>query len=149
MASTTSLFIGLSGLNASSRNIDVIGNNISNVNTNGFKSVRLNFANSLSRTVSEGSAPGDAIGGSNPTQFGQGVTVAGTQRNMSDGSLTGTGDARDLALEGQGFFIVERGADQLYTRVGAFRTDRENFLTSIDGNYVMGFGVDENFNVQQ
>ncbi|MEO1718301.1 MAG: flagellar hook-basal body complex protein, partial [Planctomycetota bacterium] len=137
------------GLNASSRNIDVIGNNISNVNTNGFKSVRLNFANSLSRTVSEGSAPGDAIGGTNPTQFGQGVTVAGTQRNMSDGSLTGTGDARDLAIEGQGFFVLERGADQLYTRVGSFRTDRENFLTSIDGNYVQGFGVDENFNVQQ
>lgn len=149
MASTTSLFIGLSGLNANSRNIDVIGNNISNVNTNGFKSVRLNFANSLSRTVSEGSAPGDSLGGSNPTQFGQGVTVAGTQRNMTDGSLTGTGDSRDLALEGQGFFVVERGSDQLYTRVGAFRTDRENFLTSIDGNYVMGYGIDDNFNVQQ
>ncbi|MEO1583353.1 MAG: flagellar hook-basal body complex protein, partial [Planctomycetota bacterium] len=149
MASTTSLFIGLSGLNANSRNIDVIGNNISNVNTNGYKATRLNFSNALSRTVSEGSAPGSSIGGSNPTQFGQGVTVAGTQRNMTDGSLTGTGDARDLALEGQGFFVLERGNDQLYTRVGAFRTDRENFLTSIDGNYVMGYGIDENFNVQQ
>lgn len=148
MASTTSLFIGLSGLNANSRNIDVIGNNISNVNTNGYKAVRLNFSNSLSRTVSEGSAPGDALGGSNPTQFGQGVAVAGTQRNMNDGSLTGTGDSRDLAIEGQGFFVLERGNDQLYTRVGAFRTDRENFLTSIDGNYVMGYGVDDNFNVQ-
>ena len=148
MASTTSLFIGLSGLNANSRNIDVIGNNISNVNTNSYKAVRLNFSNSLSRTVSEGSAPGDAIGGSNPTQFGQGVAVAGTQRNMNDGSLTGTGDSRDLAIEGQGFFVLERGNDQLYTRVGAFRTDRENFLTSIDGNYVMGYGVDDNFNVQ-
>lgn len=147
MASTTSLFIGLSGLNANSRNIDVIGNNISNVNTNGFKSVRLNFANALSRTVSEGSAPGNTIGGSNPTQFGQGVTIAGTQRNMSDGSLNGTGDARDLAIEGNGFFVVERGRDQLFTRVGSFRTDRDDFLTTIDGSYVQGFGVDENFSL--
>lgn len=148
MASTTSLFIGLSGLNASSRNIDVIGNNISNVNTTGYKSTRLNFANALSRTVSEGSAPGDTIGGTNPTQFGQGVTISGTQRNMTGGSLNGTGDARDLAIEGEGFFVVQRGNDELYTRVGNFRTDRDDFLTRIEGDYVMGFGVDENFNIQ-
>lgn len=148
MASTSSLFIGLSGLNANSRNIDVIGNNIANVNTNGFKAGRLNFANSLSRTVSEGSSPGTAIGGSNPTQFGQGVTIAGTQRNMADGAPTGTGDSRDLALEGSGFFIVQSGDDQLYTRVGSFRTDREDYLTTIDGDYVMGYGVDENFQIQ-
>ncbi|HED54758.1 MAG TPA: flagellar hook-basal body complex protein [Phycisphaerales bacterium] len=148
MASTTSLFIGLSGLNANARNIDVIGNNIANVNTNGFKSGRLNFANALSRTVSEGSTPGTSTGGSNPIQFGQGVTVAGTQRNMNGGSLNGTGDGRDLAIEGNGFFIVERGDDQLYTRVGAFRTDRDDFLTSINGNYVKGYSVDENFQIQ-
>ena len=148
MASTTSLFIGLSGLNANARSIDVIGNNIANVNTNGFKSGRLNFANALSRTVSEGSTPGTSTGGSNPIQFGQGVTVAGTQRNMNGGSLNGTGDGRDLAIEGNGFFIVERGSDQLYTRVGAFRTDRDDFLTSINGNYVKGYGVDENFQIQ-
>ncbi|MEM8756171.1 MAG: flagellar hook-basal body complex protein [Planctomycetota bacterium] len=148
MASTTSLFIGLSGLNASSRNIDVIGNNISNVNTNGFKSSRINFANALSRTVSEGSSPGSSIGGTNPTQFGQGVTISGTQRNMTPGSLNGTGDSRDLAIEGDGFFVVERGGEQLFTRVGNFRTDREDFLTTIDGDFVRGYGVDENFNIQ-
>ncbi|RNC81064.1 MAG: flagellar hook-basal body complex protein [Phycisphaera sp.] len=148
MASTSSLFIGLSGLNANSRNIDVIGNNIANVNTNGFKSGRLNFANSLSRTISEGSSPGSDSGGSNPTQFGQGVTVAGTQRNMSDGAPTGTGDSRDLAIEGSGFFIVESADDQLYTRVGSFRTDRDDFLTSVTGDYVMGYTVDDNFQIQ-
>ncbi|MFI4872863.1 MAG: flagellar hook protein FlgE [Phycisphaerales bacterium JB061] len=148
MASTSSLFIGLSGLNANSRSIDVIGNNIANVNTNGFKSGRLNFANSLSRTVSEGTSPGSVSGGSNPTQFGQGVTIAGTQRNMSEGAPTGTGDSRDLAIEGNGFFILESGEDQYYTRVGSFRTDRDDFLTSIDGNYVLGYPADENFQIQ-
>lgn len=148
MASTSSLFIGLSGLNANSRNIDVIGNNIANVNTNGFKSGRLNFAKALSRTVSEGTSPGSTVGGSNPTQFGQGVTIAGTQRNMSEGTANGTGDSRDLALEGSGFFIVQSGEDQLYTRVGAFRTDRDDFLTSTDGNYVLGYPVDDNFQIQ-
>ncbi len=148
MASTSSLFIGLSGLNANSRSIDVIGNNIANVNTNGFKSGRLNFANSLSRTVSEGTSPSSVSGGSNPTQFGQGVTIAGTQRNMSEGAPTGTGDSRDLAIEGNGFFILESGEDQYYTRVGSFRTDRDDFLTSIDGNYVLGYPADENFQIQ-
>lgn len=148
MASTSSLFIGLSGLNANSRNIDVIGNNIANVNTNGFKSGRLNFAKALSRTVSEGTSPGSTVGGSNPTQFGQGVTIAGTQRNMTEGAPSGTGDSRDLAIEGNGFFIVQSGEDQLYTRVGAFRTDRDDFLTSIDGNYVLGYPADANFQVQ-
>ena len=148
MASTSSLFIGLSGLNANSRNIDVIGNNIANVNTNGFKSGRLNFANSLSRTVSEGSSPGTSVGGSNPTQFGQGVTVAGTQRNMSNGTPNGTGDSRDLAIEGNGFFIVQSGEDDFYTRVGSFRTDRDDFLTSVTGDYVLGYPADENFQIQ-
>ena len=148
MASTSSLFIGLSGLNANSRNIDVIGNNIANVNTNGFKAGRLNFAKALSRTVSEGTSPGSVTGGSNPTQFGQGVTIAGTQRNMSEGAPTGTGDSRDLAIEGNGFFILESGEDQYYTRVGSFRTDRDDFLTSIDGNYVLGYPADDNFQIQ-
>jgi flagellar hook protein FlgE len=148
MASTSSLFIGLSGLNANSRNIDVIGNNIANVNTNGFKSGRLNFANSLSRTISEGSSPGTSVGGSNPTQYGQGVTVAGTQRNMSNGTPNGTGDSRDLAIEGNGFFIVESGEDNFYTRVGSFRTDRDDFLTTVNGDYVLGYPADENFQIQ-
>jgi len=148
MASTSSLFIGLSGLNANSRNIDVIGNNIANVNTNGFKAGRLNFAKALSRTVSEGTSPGSVVGGSNPTQFGQGVTIAGTQRNMAEGSPNGTGDSRDLAIEGNGFFILESGEDQYYTRVGSFRTDRDDFLTSIDGNYVLGYPADDNFQIQ-
>ena len=148
MGSTNALFTGLSGLLSNQRRLDVIGNNIANVNTNGFKSGRLNFANSLSRTVSEGTSPGSVSGGSNPTQFGQGVTIAGTQRNMSEGAPTGTGDSRDLAIEGNGFFILESGEDQYYTRVGSFRTDRDDFLTSIDGNYVLGYPADENFQIQ-
>ena len=67
---------------------------------------------------------------------------------MSDGAPTGTGDSRDLAIEGSGFFIVESADDQLYTRVGSFRTDRDDFLTSVTGDYVMGYAVDDNFQIQ-
>lgn len=148
MASTSSLFIGLTGLNANARAIDVAGNNIANSNTNGFKSVRINFSNQLSRTINEGSPPDGDSGGTNPTQIGQGVSVAGTTRNFQPGSRSGTGDGRDLALDGDGLFIVDRAGDQFYTRVGAFRPDSSNRLTNANGDRVLGFGVDENFQIQ-
>ena len=148
MASTSSLFIGLTGLNANSRNIDVIGNNIANVNTAGYKSARLNFSNAFSRTIREGTAPDGELGGANPYQSGQGVSISGTLRNFSTGSLSATGDGRDLAIEGKGMFIVQRGIDQLYTRVGNFRTDSNNNLTTTDGDFVLGYPVDDEFNLQ-
>lgn len=149
MASTSSLFIGLTGLNANARAIDVIGNNIANVNTNGFKSVRLNFSNQLSRTLREGSPPNGETGGTNPTQIGQGVGIAGTTRNFQPGARTATGDSRDLAIEGNGLFAVTRNDSTFYTRVGNFRTDSENFLTTIDGDRVLGYPVDGNFQIQE
>ncbi|MGH7130843.1 MAG: flagellar hook protein FlgE [Phycisphaerales bacterium] len=145
MASTTAMTIGLSGLNANARNLDVIGNNIANINTTAFKSSRMLFATQFSRTLSLGSVPGATSGGSNPTQIGLGVSIAGTQRNFNSGALSATGDSRDLALEGDGFFIVERGANRFYTRAGAFRPNSQNDLVNISGDRVMGYGVDANF----
>lgn len=148
MASTTALFTGLSGLNSNSRLIDVIGNNISNVNTTAYKSNRLLFNSTFSRTFSVGSAPATTTGGTNPGQVGLGVQAAGTQRNFGNGAINATGDQRDLAIEGEGFFLVQRGSgEQLYTRAGSFRPNSVNELTTLTGERLLGYGVDARFNV--
>jgi flagellar hook protein FlgE len=147
MPSTTALFTGLSGLNANSRNIDVIGNNIANVNTTAFKSSRLMFSTVFSRNLGLGSSPSEASGGTNPFQIGLGVKAAGTQRNTTGGSVSATGDGRDLALDGAGYFIVNRGGEDLYTRAGAFRQNNNNDLTTISGETLRGFGVDSSFRI--
>ncbi len=147
MASTSALFTGLSGLSANARNLDVVGNNIANVNTTGFKSSRLNFQTQFYRTFSAGSPPGDVSGGANPFQVGLGVKTSGTQRNFNNGTISPTGDPRDLAIEGDGFFVVRRGEDQLYTRAGNFRPDGQQYLSSPSGDRLRGFGVDDQFRV--
>ncbi len=147
MASTTAMFTGLSGLTANARNLDVIGNNIANVNTIAYKSSRLLFSTAFARTFSLGSGPSAVTGGTNPGQIGLGVSIAGTQRDFTGGAISATGDGRDLAIEGDGFFIVSRGGQQLYTRAGAFRPNALNQLVTVTGERVMGFGVDQNFNI--
>lgn len=147
MASTTALFTGLSGLSTNARNLDVIGNNIANVNTIAFKSNRMIFAPTFSRNFSLGTAPTATTGGTNPGQIGLGVTIAGTQRNFNNGSVSPTGVATDVAIEGEGFFIVDAAGEQLYTRAGAFQLNSDNDLVTISGDRVQGFGVDPQFNV--
>ncbi|MEL6328637.1 MAG: flagellar hook-basal body complex protein [Planctomycetota bacterium] len=149
MASTTALFSGLSGLLANARKLDVVGNNISNVNTVGFKQSRLSFQSAFAQTFREGTAPNGAIGGTNPGQIGLGVQIAGTQRDFTPGALTQTGDARDLAIDGEGFFVVQKDGENLYTRMGGFRPDSNGDLTLIGGERLMGYGIDANFNIQQ
>jgi len=147
MASTTAMFTGLSGLNANARNLDVIGNNIANVNTTAFKSSRMLFATQFSRTFSMGTEPSASFGGTNPGQIGLGVTIAGTQRDFSGGSIAASGDARDLALEGDGFFMVRRGDQTFYTRAGAFRQNELNELVGVTGERLQGYGIDSDFNI--
>lgn len=149
MPSTTALYTAMSGLNAHARNIDVIGNNVANISTTAFKSSRLQFSSMFARTLSGGTAPGNVSGGTNPYQIGLGVSTSGTQRNMNAGALTPTGDQRDLAIDGQGWFVVDSGGEQLYTRAGAFRTNAAGELTTLSGERLLGYGVDENANVQQ
>lgn len=149
MASTTAFFTGLTGLTANARNLDVIGNNISNVNTTAFKSSRMLFATQFSRSLSNGTAPSGNSGGSNPSQIGLGTTIAGTQRNFSTGSVSPTGDARDLAIDGNGFFVVRRTDGVFYTRAGAFRQNTTNDLITLSGERVQGYAADENFNVRR
>lgn len=147
MASTTAMLIGLTGLHANARTIEVVGNNIANVNTTAFKQARLNFSNLFSRTMSEGSAPADTLGGTNPFQIGYGVKTAGTQRNFTNGSIVASGDGRDMAIEGDGFFQVKRGTETYFTRAGNFRPDAEQYLTLPSGERLQGYGVDTEFNI--
>jgi flagellar hook protein FlgE len=149
MPSTTALFTGLSGLSANSRRLDVIGNNIANVNTTAYKSNRMAFSPTFSRNFSLGTAPGSSTGGTNPGQVGLGISIAGTQRNFSNGAITATGVATDVAIEGDGFFITNVGGEQLYTRAGAFQRNQNNDLVTISGGRVMGFAVDSNFQIIQ
>ncbi len=121
--STTALLTGMTGLAANSQNLEVIGNNIANVNTTAFKGSRMLFSTALQRTINIGAKPETTTGGTNPMQIGLGVNVAGTQLDFSQGAFQTTGDGRDLAIDGNGFFAVQRGQDQFYTRAGSFRQD--------------------------
>lgn len=147
MASTTAIFTGLSGLAANAKNIDVIGNNVANVNTTAYKSSRLLFSTAMSRTISEGTQPGEVNGGTNPYQVGHGTQIAGTQRNFSTGVTSTTGDGRDMAIDGGGFFAVSKGDQTLYTRAGAFRSNADHELVTISGERLLGYGVDASYNV--
>lgn len=147
MASTTALFTGLSGLNAHARKLDVIGNNISNINTTAFKSSRMMFAPLFSRTLSMGTRPDGDHGGTNPSQIGFGVKIAGTQRDMTGGSLVATGLNTDLAIEGEGFFIVDGASGRHYTRAGNFQLNAEHDLVTASGDKLQGYGIDADFNI--
>ncbi|MFK7758794.1 MAG: flagellar hook protein FlgE [Phycisphaerales bacterium] len=147
MASTSSLFIGLTGLNTHSRKLDIIGNNIANVNTTAFKSSRIMFETLFQRNLSFGTAPSATSGGVNPRQVGNGVGIGAIQRDFNNGTINATGDLRDLAIDGSGFFMVQRDGATFYTRAGSFRQDIEDNLTTATGERLLGYGVDDDFNV--
>lgn len=137
-----SLFSGVSGLKGHQTRMDVIGNNIANVNTTGFKSSRATFADTLSQTLSGASAPGD-IGGTNPKQIGLGSSVSSIDTIFTDGSIQSTGKNTDLCLSGNGLFVVSNGTETYYTRNGAFEFDANgNLVMSGTGLFVQGWDED-------
>jgi flagellar hook protein FlgE len=140
-----SLFAGISGLRSNQTMLDVVGNNIANANTIGFKSSNVVFQDTLAQmlTSGNGAGPMDAngdptAGGSNPIQVGLGVSVGGTTTNFGQGSPQVTGRATDMMIVGDGFFAVRRGQDELYTRAGAFTLDESGALVTLDGDLVLG-----------
>lgn len=138
-----SMFSSVSGLRAHQTKMDVIGNNIANVNTVGFKSSRVTFADIFSQTISGAGAP-DATtgkGGTNPKQIGLGMTVSSIDTSMTQGSLQSTDNPTDLAIEGEGFFIVRSGNEgtNYFTRAGNFSIDRLGNLVTSDGLNVLGW----------
>ena len=125
--------------------MDVIGNNIANVNTTGFKSSRVTFADQLSQTLSGASKPADngSIGGTNPKQVGLGVGVASTDLLFTDASAQQTGKNTDLALSGNGLFVVKTNSGQFYTRDGNFVFDAKgNYVMHGNGAFVQGWKAD-------
>ncbi len=122
------LFIGSSGLQANSAALDVIGQNLANLNTTGFKTQRALFQDLVYQTVNAGSAPNGGLGGVNPTQAGTGVAIGALGSIFQQGSVTPTGRTLDAAIQGSGFFVVSNGQATSYTRAGSFDIDAAGFL---------------------
>ncbi|MBL4809065.1 MAG: flagellar hook-basal body complex protein [Phycisphaerales bacterium] len=147
MSPTSALFIGLTGLNANARKLDIIGNNIANINTVAFKSSRMMFETMFQTNLGFGTSPTATSGGVNPMQIGNGVGIGAIQRNFNNGTINSTGDLRDLAIDGSGFFMVENNGSTFYTRAGTFRQDIEDNLTTATGERLLGYAIDDNFNL--
>ena len=124
-----SLYAGISGLGSNAIELDVIGNNIANANTVGYKSSRVTFREMLSQTIRPAQRPvSGGRGGTNPQQIGLGSSIGTIDARFNQGHLQTTGLSNDLALQGDGFFILSDGHSSYYTRAGAFGLDSENFM---------------------
>jgi flagellar hook protein FlgE len=134
-----SLFSAISGLQAHQTKMDVVGNNIANVNTVGFKSSTTVFEDTLSQVLRNGSAPTANTAGTNPAQVGLGVKVAAIATNFSQGSTQATGRDSDFMISGDGFFVTKTGNQQTYTRSGSFDFDAGGRLATPDGNILQGW----------
>jgi flagellar hook protein FlgE len=147
MALTSALYSGLSGLDVSQQTLNVVGNNIANSDTTAFKSSRALFKPQFYVTNDAGSAPTDQFGGTNPEQEGLGATVSSIDKNWSPGQITPTGQDTDMAINGQGFFVVQNPAGQEFTRDGSFTLNSSNQLVTADGSFVQGYGADNQGNI--
>jgi len=129
------LSAGVTGLQAHQKMIDVAGNNLANVNTTAFKASRITFSELLSETIKKASQPTSTVGGTNPQQMGSGVGIAGITPNTTQGNIVNTGNPLDLALEGEGYFVVSDGQQNIYTRAGAFAVDADSIMVDPSTGY--------------
>ena len=135
-----SMFAGVSGLRSHQTKMDVVGNNIANVNTAGFKRSTVTFSETLNQQIRGASAPTTAFfGGTNPMQVGLGVGIGSMDVVHSAGSPQATGRSLDMSIEGEGYFIVGIGADNNFTRAGNFGFDSQNNLVAANGMKVKGW----------
>ncbi|GAA1156502.1 flagellar hook protein FlgE [Nesterenkonia sandarakina] len=133
-----SLNSGISGLRSHQTMLDTTGNNIANVNTAGFKGQTTQFQDTLSQMRQGATGAADTTGGGNPAQVGLGVQVAGTSTNFTQGSAQSTGRATDMMISGDGFFVLQKGGEQILSRAGNFDFDARGRLVSPDGGIVQG-----------
>src|SRR5262245_5738818 len=148
MGLSSSLSTALTGLSAAEAQIDVVGNNLANSQTVGFKSSDTVFATQFLQTQGLGSAPSDGSGGTNPRQIGLGTQIAEIRPDFTQGTIEISKNPSDLAIQGDGFFIVEgNSGETLYSRNGQFKTNSENQLVTSTGNRLLGFGVDDSFQI--
>ena len=132
MSLVSSMFAGVSGLRGNSQALQVIGDNISNVNTVGFKSSDVVFGDILSTVLANGSTT---------MQFGRGSTLNGVTQSFEQGALENTANATDMAIDGSGFFIVNDGTGNYYTRAGQFRLDSNGVLADPNSNVLQGYAI--------
>ncbi|MCP4248217.1 MAG: flagellar hook-basal body complex protein [bacterium] len=143
MGLTSAMLTGFTGIKTNQYAIDTIGDNVANVNTTAFKNQRALFETMFYETRSGGTAPDENLGGTNPTQIGHGSNLAAIQRSFVQGAVERTGVPTDLAIEGNGFFILNAADDEtVYTRDGSFSLNADNVLVSSDGAFVQGFAAD-------
>ncbi|MTI58788.1 MAG: flagellar hook protein FlgE [Firmicutes bacterium] len=143
-----SMYAGVSGLKAHQTRMDVVGNNIANVNTTGYKASRTTFKEMISQTLQGAKAPQDNRGGMNPQQVGLGVMLGSIDTNQTQGNLQSTGIGTDLAIDGNGYFVVNDGSQNYYTRAGNLTTDEDGNLVNSSTGYIMqGWMADNNGNI--
>lgn len=136
-----SMFSGVSGLKNHQVKMDVIGNNIANVNTQGFKASRTTFKEMYNQTLRSPSSPSATLGGTNPMQVGLGVSTGSIDVVFGTGSTQTTDRTLDLAIEGEGFFAMTQGDMTYYTRSGNLYLDANGFLISSNGMFVKGISL--------
>lgn len=133
------LFSGVAGLKTHQAKMDVIGNNIANVNTYGFKSQRAVFSDIMYQTLRSASGGTASRGGINPSSVGYGSTLAAVQTQMTQSSMQNTGFGLDVAITGEGFFqVMDSSGNIFYTKAGLLDYDSNGYLTDINGNFVLG-----------
>ena len=135
------LSAGVSGLQAHQKMLDVSGNNLANVNTTAFKASTITFSELLSETIKKASQPTSGVGGTNPQQMGSGVGVSSISPNMTQGNIVSTGNALDMAIEGEGYYVLSDGGQYVYTRAGGFAVDADgNLVDPSTGYHVQRIG---------
>jgi flagellar hook protein FlgE len=131
----SSIGASLSGLKADQYMLDVIGNNLANANTDGFKSSRVTFSAMMSQTLQQASAGTSTAGSSNPVQIGLGVNIGTVTRDFSQGALSETGNSLDLAIDGAGFFALDNGTGTVFTPSAGFSVDSNNQIVDSQTGY--------------
>jgi flagellar hook protein FlgE len=149
MGLASALSTALTGMTAAETTVDVVGNNLANSQTIGFKASEAVFATQFLQTRGLGAAPTENSGGTNPRQVGLGTQVAEITPDFTQGTIEVSSNPSDLAIQGDGFFMVEGASgEQLFTRNGVFKTNSQNELVNITGNRLLGFGIDDNYQIQ-
>ncbi|MCL4191006.1 MAG: flagellar hook-basal body complex protein, partial [Thermoguttaceae bacterium] len=150
MGLASAMSTALTGLTAAETTIDVVGNNLANSSTVGFKASQASFATQFLQTLSLGAQPTGDSGGTNPRQVGLGTMVSDITPDFSQGTVEISSNPLDLAIQGEGFYVVQgRSGEQLYTRNGIFKLNAANEIVTITGNRLLGFGVDDQYQIQR
>lgn len=149
MGLASALSTALTGLTAAETQIDVVGNNLANSQTVGFKESGISFTTQFLQSLGLGSQPTATTGGTNPRQTGLGTQVAEIAPIFTQGTIQTSSSASDVALQGDGFFVVQSATGEpLYTRSGIFKTNSQNELVTVNGNRLLGYTVDDEFALQ-